>query len=70
MIKITFKNYHKNNLSCGWNFYDHIDKCVVFEVHTTLGFNENMNWEQRWWGNVEFPYIVDLRKKMVSGDNV
>lgn len=54
----------------GWNFYDHIDKCVVFEVQTKLGFNENMNWEQRWWGNVKFPYIVDLRKTMMSGDNV
>ncbi len=47
----------------GWNFYDHIDKCVIFEVENTMGFNENMNWEQRWWGNVKFPDIVDLRKQ-------
>lgn len=45
----------------GWQFYDHIEKAVTFEVETKPGFNENMEWEQRWWGNVKLPEIVDLR---------
>lgn len=47
----------------GWTFYDHIDRAVLFEVETVLGFNDNMNWQTRWWGNVKFPELVDLRKK-------
>lgn len=47
----------------GWSFYDHIDRAVTFEVETVLGFNDNMNWQARWWGNVKFPDLVDLRKK-------
>ena len=44
-----------------WRFYDHIDGVVFFEVETKLGFNENMPWDTRWWGNVKFPSYVDLR---------
>lgn len=46
----------------GWVFYDHIDRALMFEVETVLGFNENMNWQARWWGNVKFPDMIDLRK--------
>lgn len=46
----------------GWNFYDHLDMAVTFEVETVPGFNENMNWDQRWWGNIKLPQIKDLRK--------
>lgn len=45
----------------GWQFYDHIDKAVTFEVETKPGFNENMVWEQKWWGSVKLPEIIDLR---------
>ncbi len=45
----------------GWQFYDHIEKAVTFEVETKPGFNENMEWEQRWWGSIKLPGIVDLR---------
>ena len=44
----------------GWNFYDHIDCAVVFDVENQDGFNENMNWEQRWWGNVKLPELKVL----------
>lgn len=47
----------------GWQFYDHVDQAVTFEVETVPGFNENMEWEQRWWGNVKLPEIVDLRNR-------
>ncbi|MEE1220189.1 MAG: Wzt carbohydrate-binding domain-containing protein, partial [Ruminococcus sp.] len=47
----------------GWNFYDHIDGAVTFEVETVEGFNQNMEWQSRWWGNVKFPEIKDLRNK-------
>ena len=46
----------------GWSFYDHIDSAVVFVVENKAGFNENMQWIQRWWGNVKLPYLVDLRE--------
>ena len=45
-----------------WRFYDHIDRAITLEVETVLGFNDNMNWQARWWGNVKFPDIVDLRE--------
>lgn len=45
----------------GWQFYDHIEKAVTFEVETKPGFNENMEWEQRWWGSIKLPELVDLR---------
>lgn len=47
----------------GWQFYDHIDAAIVLEVENQEGFNENMPWEQRWWGNVKLPELIDLRKK-------
>ena len=40
-----------------WEFYDHIDAAVTFEVETVMGFNENMAWDQRWWGNVKLPAL-------------
>lgn len=45
-----------------WEFYDHVEMAVTFEIETDLGFNENMPWDQRWWGNVRLPPITDLRK--------
>ena len=45
----------------GWQFFDHIEKAVTFEVETKPGFNENMEWEQKWWGSVKLPEIIDLR---------
>ena len=38
-----------------WEFYDHINAAVTFEIETVVGFNENMTWDQRWWGNVKLP---------------
>ena len=46
----------------GWEFYDHVEQAVFFEVETILGFNENMPWEQRWWGHVKLPELIDLRQ--------
>lgn len=45
-----------------WQFCDHVEQAVVFEVESKLGFNENMPWESRWWGNIKLPNLVDLRK--------
>lgn len=42
-------------------FYDHVDKAVTFEVMNVPDFNENMNWEQRWWGNVKFPDLKPIQ---------
>ena len=46
-----------------WRFYDHIDRAVAFEVDTVLGFNDNMPWEARWWGNVVLPSLRVLEIK-------
>lgn len=43
-------------------FYDHIHQGVVFEIMTFVGFNENMEWEHRFWGNIKLPDLIDLRK--------
>ena len=45
-----------------WRFYDHLDGVIAFEIETKLGFNDNMNWQPRWWGNVKFPDMTDLRQ--------
>lgn len=60
--KLTPSIYDVNEYG-GWDFYDHIDSAVSFEVVNDLGFNENMSWEQRFWGNIKLPELVDLRKK-------
>lgn len=46
------------------SFYDHIESAVTFEVETVMGFNENMPWDQRWWGYIKLPEIIDLRGKI------
>jgi len=43
-----------------WEFYDHIDRAVTFEIETVLGFNSNMPWEQRFWGHVKLPELKRL----------
>ncbi len=41
----------------GNDFYDHLESAVLFEIENVLGFNENMAWEQRWWGNIKLPEL-------------
>ena len=50
----------------GWQFYDHLDSAITFEVETVLGFNENMNWDQRWWGNVKLPELKVISPKEIE----
>lgn len=45
-----------------WEFFDHVESAVTFEVITKLGFNDNMAWEQRWWGHVILPQWVVLEE--------
>ena len=59
---LTFALYEVDRYG-QWCFYDHIDKAITFEVYTKPNFNENMLWDQRWWGHVQFPNYVDLRDK-------
>ena len=50
------------DIDCGdRQFFNHVKKAVTFEVETKAGFNENMEWEQKWWGSVKLPEIKDLR---------
>lgn len=42
--------------------YDHTDCSIGFEVCSVLGFNENIPWNQNWWGSIRLPELVDLRK--------
>ena len=48
----------------GNNFYDHLESAITFEVDNKIGFNENMPWEQRWWGNIKLPDLktIDIHK--------
>ena len=50
----------------GWEFYDHIDVAVYFEIVKTLGFNENMEWIPRYWGHVTFPQLAILEEKKID----
>lgn len=52
---------YKVNEYGGFDYYDHISHAVSIEVLNISGFNENMTWDQRWWGNVHLPQIIDLR---------
>ena len=63
---LTLALYDVNEYG-GWSFYEHIDRAVLFEIDTVLGFNDNMNWQARWWGNVKFPDLIDLRKSDKNG---
>lgn len=45
----------------GWQFYDHIEQAVTFEVEIVPGFNQNMEWQTRYWGHVKLPSLTDLR---------
>lgn len=44
------------------SFYDHIDRAISLKIDSSLGFNENMEWQTRYWGYVKLPEIKDLRK--------
>ena len=54
----------------GWEFYDHIDGAVGFEVETVVGFNDNMTWDAHWWGNVTLPDLIATKttKRIENGD--
>ena len=43
------------------DFYDHMNHAVALEIENAIGFNENMEWDARYWGNVKLPDIIDLR---------
>lgn len=44
----------------GWQFYDHIEQAITFEVESIAGFNQDMNWDSRWWGYVKLPNVKCL----------
>ena len=46
----------------GWDFYDHIDRAITFEIENVLGFNSNMNWDQRFWGHVQLPTLCVINE--------
>lgn len=62
MYYLTPSLYVVNDFG-GHSFFDHINHAVSIQVENVLGFNENMEWNARYWGNVKLPEIVDLRKE-------
>ena len=60
--QLTVVLYESNEYG-GYRFLDQIEKAVTFDVHTPMGYNDNMPWDHRGWGNVKFPNIVDLREQ-------
>ncbi len=44
----------------GWQYYDHVEAGVSFEVKTVPGFNDNIPWSHKWSGMVKFP---EMKKK-------
>ena len=57
---LTLTFYGVNDFG-GWQFYDHLDRAITFEVENKPGFNENMPWDKTFWGNVKLPELKDLR---------
>lgn len=51
---LTPSIYVSNDLG-GSGFYDHLPSAILFEVETTDDFNENITWDQRWWGHIKLP---------------
>ncbi len=47
----------------GWDFYDHIDRAITFEVENILGFNNNMHWDQRFWGHIKLPSLCVINEE-------
>lgn len=45
----------------GWQFYDHVENSILFEVETIAGFNNNVPWTPQWAGNIKIPDLIDLR---------
>ena len=43
--------------------YDHVDRGIIFEVETVLGFNEDMPWVQNWWGSIRLPEMVIMKEE-------
>lgn len=48
------------NKAGGWLFYDHIDQGISFRIENDIGFNENMEWNKKYWGNVKLPEIKKI----------
>ncbi len=38
-----------------FDFCDHLDGVVSFNVEIAEGFNDNVIWDKKWWGYVQFP---------------
>lgn len=57
---LTIVLYESNEYGA-YQFIDQIEQAVIFDVHTVMGFNDNMPWNSSGWGNVKFPDITDLR---------
>ena len=47
----------------GWQYFDHIEAGVSFEVKTVNNFNDNIPWGHRWSGAIKLPDMVCLECK-------
>lgn len=45
----------------GQQIFDRYDCAITFDVSNKSNFNENMNWDRRWWGDIKLPQLKDLR---------
>ncbi len=53
----------------GWQYYDHIESGVSFEVKTIDNFNENIPWSHRWSGAIKLqdmaPISIEREEKEI-----
>lgn len=49
-------------------FYDHINQAVILEIENKLGFNENMEWDSRFWGNIKLPELKIITNEEIECD--
>ncbi len=63
--KLTPVLYGANEYG-GWNFYDHVEDAVSLIVKSTLNFNHNIPWEERWAGCIKLPEMSLLDQHIVE----
>ena len=51
---------YESNQYGGFHFRDLIDGAVTFQVNASMGFNDNMYWNQHAWGYVKLPSLTVL----------
>ena len=51
---------YESNQYGGFHFCDHVNAAATFQINASMGFNDNMYWNQNTWGYVKLPALTVL----------